>query len=81
MQWLPQTDVRYGWNDFRVQQVAAAPLVQGHVSSDPIRWPAVRAAIDLYEAGGAAALIPKERGRKRGEGRNSLPGKRLIFKN
>jgi transposase len=32
-------------------------------------WPAVRTAIDLYEAGGAAALKPKERGRKSGEGR------------
>ena len=30
-----------------------------------LSWPAVRAAIDLYEAGGMAALKPKERGRKR----------------
>lgn len=34
-----------------------------------LSWPAVRTAIDLYEAGGAAALKPKERGRKSGEGR------------
>ena len=29
-----------------------------------LSWPAVRAAIDLYEAGGMAALKPKERGKK-----------------
>src|SRR6516162_298649 len=34
-----------------------------------LSWPAVRTAIDLYEAGGTAALEPKERGRKSGEGR------------
>ena len=33
-------------------------------------WPAVRAAIDLYEAGGMAALKPKERGKKAGDGRS-----------
>ena len=34
-----------------------------------LSWPAVRAAIDLYEAGGMAALKPKERGREPGVGR------------
>lgn len=34
-----------------------------------LSWPAVRTAIDLYEAGGTPALKPKERGRKSGEGR------------
>jgi transposase len=34
-----------------------------------LSWPAVRTAIDLYEAGGMAALKPKPRGRKSGEGR------------
>ena len=34
-----------------------------------LSWPAVRAAIDLYEAGGLAAIKPKERGKKSGEGR------------
>ena len=32
-------------------------------------WPAVRTAIDLYEAGGLAAIKPKDRGKKNGEGR------------
>ena len=35
-----------------------------------LSWPAVRAAIDLYEAGGMAALKPKERGKKAGDGRS-----------
>ena len=35
-----------------------------------LSWPAVRAAIDLYEAGGMAALKPKERGKKVGDGRS-----------
>ncbi len=35
-----------------------------------LSWPAVRTAIDLYEAGGMAALKPKERGKKAGDGRN-----------
>ncbi len=30
-----------------------------------LSWPAVRTTIDLYEADGAAALRPKERGRKK----------------
>ena len=34
-----------------------------------LSWPAVRTAIDLYEAGGLAAIKPKERGKKSGEGR------------
>ncbi len=34
-----------------------------------LSWPAVRAAIDLYETGGMAALKPKERGRSPGDGR------------
>ena len=33
-----------------------------------LSWSAVRAAIDLYEAGGMAALKPKPRGKKGGEG-------------
>jgi hypothetical protein len=37
-----------------------------------LSWPAVRTAIDLYEAGGAPALKPKERGRKSGEGPETL---------
>ena len=36
-------------------------------------WPAVRTAIDLYEAGGLAAIKPKERGKKSGEGRKLSP--------
>ena len=38
-----------------------------------LSWPAVRTAIDLYEAGGMAALKPKERGRKSGDGRSLTP--------
>jgi transposase len=38
-----------------------------------LSWPAVRAAIDLYEAGGMAALKPKERGREPGAGRSLTP--------
>lgn len=38
-----------------------------------LSWPAVRAAIDLYEAGGMSALKPKPRGRKSGEGRVLTP--------
>ena len=38
-----------------------------------LSWPAVRAAIDLYEAGGMAALKPKERGNKSAEGRSLTP--------
>ena len=38
-----------------------------------LSWPAVRAAIDLYEAGGMAALKPKPRGKKSGEGRILTP--------
>ena len=37
MQHVPQADVGQGRNDFRLQQVAAAPLVQGHLSDDPIQ--------------------------------------------
>lgn len=35
-----------------------------------LSWPTVRSAIDRYEAGGAVALKPKERGKKHGEGRS-----------
>jgi transposase len=35
-----------------------------------LSWPAVRVAIDLYEAGGMAALKPKARGREPGNGRS-----------
>lgn len=35
-----------------------------------LNWPAVRVAIDLYEAGGMAAPKPQERGKKSGEGRS-----------
>jgi transposase len=38
-----------------------------------LSWPAVRAAIDLYEEGGLAALRPKERGREPGDGRSLTP--------
>jgi len=38
-----------------------------------LSWPAVRKAIDLYEAGGMAALKPKPRGKKSGEGRILTP--------
>jgi transposase len=38
-----------------------------------LSWPAVRAAIELYEAGGAAALNPKPRGKQEGEGRSLTP--------
>ena len=38
-----------------------------------LSWPAVRTAIDLYEAGGMAALKPKERGKKSGDGRSLMP--------
>jgi transposase len=39
-----------------------------------LSWPAVRAAIDLQEAGGMAALRPEARGKKTGEGRVLAPG-------
>lgn len=35
-----------------------------------LSWPTVRSAINRYEAGGAVALKPKERGKKHGEGRS-----------
>lgn len=38
-----------------------------------LSWPAVRTAIDLYEAGGMAAIEPAERGKKSGEGRSLTP--------
>jgi transposase len=38
-----------------------------------LSWPAVRTAIDLYEVGGMAALKPKERGKKSGDGRILTP--------
>lgn len=38
-----------------------------------LSWPAVRAAIDLYEEGGMAALKPKDRGREPGDGRSLSP--------
>jgi transposase len=38
-----------------------------------LSWPAVRTAIDLYETGGLAAIKPKERGKKSGEGRKLSP--------
>jgi len=38
-----------------------------------LSWPAVRTAIDLYEAGGMAALKPKPRGKRSGEGRVLTP--------
>jgi Winged helix-turn helix len=43
------------------------PGLAGSLAS--LSWPAVRTAIDLYEAGGPAAIKPKERGKKNGEGR------------
>ena len=38
-----------------------------------LSWPAVRAAIDLYEECGMAALKPKDRGREPGNGRSLSP--------
>jgi predicted transcriptional regulator len=38
-----------------------------------LSWPAVRTAIDLYEAGGLAAIKPKDRGKKSREGRILTP--------
>jgi hypothetical protein len=38
-----------------------------------LSWSAVRAAIDLYEAGGMAALKPKPRGKKGGDGLSLTP--------
>ena len=38
-----------------------------------LSWPTVRGAIDLFEAGGAAALMPKPRGKQEGEGRSLTP--------
>ena len=38
-----------------------------------LSWPAVRVALDLYEAGGMAALKPKSRGREQGSGRTLTP--------
>jgi transposase len=38
-----------------------------------LSWPAVRTAIDPYEAGGMAALKPKPRGKRSGEGRILTP--------
>ena len=37
-------------------------------------WPAVRTAVDFYEAGGMAAPKPKPRGKRSGEGRILTPG-------
>ena len=37
MQCVPQTNIGQGRNDLRVQQIASAPLVQGHVSGDSIQ--------------------------------------------
>ena len=38
-----------------------------------LSWPAVRAALDLYDEGGMAALKPKSRGREQGGGRTLTP--------
>ena len=45
-----------------------------------LSWPAVRTAIDLYEAGGLAAIKPKDRGKKAGKAGNFRLIKRLTFK-
>ena len=37
VQCLPQTDIGQGRHGLRVQQAAAAPLVQGHVPADPVQ--------------------------------------------
>lgn len=43
------------------------------VTMTGLSWPAVRAAITLYERGGMAALKPAGRGKKGGEGRSLTP--------
>ena len=53
--------IRLHKQSYGVMQIVALPNLS---------WPAVRAAIDLYEAGGMAALKPKERGKKAGDGRS-----------
>ncbi|MFZ1916741.1 MAG: IS630 family transposase [Terriglobales bacterium] len=45
-----------------------------------LSWPAVRTAIDLYEADGMAALKPKERGKKVGEGRSLTPDQEALIR-
>ncbi len=45
------------------------PVMQT-VSVMGLSWPAVRAALNLYEQGGTAALKPPVRGRKPGTGRS-----------
>ena len=44
-----------------------------------LSWPAVRAALDLYEAGGMTALKPKPRGKKSGEGRSLTPDQEFSY--
>jgi transposase len=45
-----------------------------------LSWPTVRGAIDLYEAGGAAALRPKRRGKRGGEGRSLTPDQEATIR-
>ena len=47
--------------------------VMAVVALTGLSYPAVRKALDLYEAGGAAALKPRRRGRSTGEGRSLSP--------
>lgn len=53
--------VRLHRKGYRVMQI---------VSLTGLSWPGVRAALDLYESGGLAALKPALRGRKSGTGRS-----------
>ena len=45
-----------------------------------LSWPGVRAALDLYEEGGMAALKPKERGRELGNGRSLTPDQEAYIR-
>ena len=45
-----------------------------------LSWPAVRMAIDLYEEGGTAALEPKPRGKREGEGRSLTPSQEVRIR-
>jgi hypothetical protein len=56
-----------------IQLYTADQRVNHIVELTGLSWPAVRAAIDLCEAGGAAALRPKPRGKQEGEGHSLTP--------
>ena len=54
--------------------------VMSIVDLSGLSYPTVRSAIDLYEAGGAAAIKPQARGKKSGDGRSLTPAQEQAIR-